>query len=139
MRRGWPDAGAVVRHPQRGSGGVLALGRVRGRVLKMAGSEPGPEPTPDELTAELAWREAVAAREAAVAAAAAAPVPEGAAPTAAPPLPELPPRPPARPIGWLLLTERDAETPIRVAELALGDDQIAAVTAQLRELFEGDV
>lgn len=125
---------------------VLALGLVRRRVLKIAGSEPGPAPTPDELAAEQAWRDAVAVRDAAIAAAAApaadatpAGVPSPEPPPVPPPIPEVPPRPPPRPIGWLLLSERDVETPIRVAELALADDQIAAVTAELRELFEGEV
>jgi hypothetical protein len=129
---------------------VLALGLVRRRKLKLTGSEPAPEPTEAELEAERVYREAVEARAAAQAEA------EAAAATIPMPPPDpdsdpdpgssdpgeeedgLPAKPPSRPIGYLLLAERDSEELLRVAELVLSDDEIAAVTGDIRELFASD-
>ncbi len=133
---------------------VLALGLVRRKQLKLTGSEPAGVPDPGELELEQEWREAYVAHtawcEAAGEALAAVIDSEPDVDEKTDLLDEfaeeteehsesLPPRPPPRPIGYLLLTERDSGAELRVAELALADDQISAVTNEIRELFQGDM
>jgi hypothetical protein len=134
---------------------VLALGLVRRKQLKLAGDAPAGDPDPAEVEAEKEWREALAAhtawreaeREVAEALAGSEPdadeqadLLDEFAEEAEEHLEEaVPPRPPPRPIGYLILVERESNEEIRVAELALGDDQITAVTNEIRELFQGDM
>lgn len=134
---------------------VLALGLVRRKQIKLIGSAAAGDPDPGELQAEQDWRAAFAAHTAWAAAhgeAVAALVDsepdadekaelreELAEAVEEHREDELPPRPPPRPIGYLILLDRDTGAEFRVAELALADDQITAVTNEIRELFQGDM